>query len=256
MNRDDFNVFVTEMRDSFPDFDAWILGLDPLDKNRPKQSRLLQAWRSALSDVELSEARDVIGKMLRGDLPPIKAFERDQTPAIVRNHVREAKRLRSAPSESERYREPPRRHQPRGKAGEHFSALDKLLSSGVALAEASRQVFAGLGATENESYLRRFNCHICEDSAWVVVWNERAMLLTIGGGSPGDGHEFRMSVPCSCEKGGRLRDSSRFRYSDRKYCLVSETDAVDALRMWIHARQQEKRHREFDLWNQRAETEP
>lgn len=250
MNRTEFNQWWADYSRRFPDTGRWVADLE---------GSVLVDWLDALSDIEVDDAMDVNRKLMAGDLVPIQAYQREQTPAIIRRHTLDAKRealaARNALSENsaatrdrERFAAGPR-ESPTGSARGFMEQISKLIASGMTARLAGERVFP---RSSNERH-SRVNCTLCNDCGWVDVWSNVAIRAAIECKPIPTCTTGRMCVLCSCGKGDRAHSKERFSHS--KYCEFADGNP-DSLREWITECQvadlQRRRHKEFDTWNDRA----
>lgn len=262
MTDTEFSDWIVSHMRVFPDMKAWLTKMEEADRRA-----LQEAWRDALRDVELQDAKEVTRQMVSGDIPPIAAFERESTAATVRKFSKE---LASARRSFHREREyEPRQSCENPIAGNWFREIMRRLKNDSTLT--ARQVAAEVIPPIDPTKGPRFNCPLCFDTGLVTVWSERSIRAAIENRLDDANNRRSCAAPCSCKRGERFiwrgtnapKEWSGWRssdavYSEDRHFLCPGGDTEDAAKQaafkeWCAVRlleaQEGKRHSVFDRYN-------
>lgn len=80
MNRQQFDKFLEQYTDAFPDTLGWLEKLEHPGKT-------LNIWFEVMEPVEVHDAEVVLAKMISGDSPTVERFEIQNTPRIIRQRA-------------------------------------------------------------------------------------------------------------------------------------------------------------------------
>lgn len=247
MNKSEFNHWWSDYSRRFPDTGRWMAELD---------GSVLAYWQEALSRVELADCLEVSRRIMSGDLEAIKAYDRENIPAIIRSHVANLKAEQSAKDgearaaqlseyEREKYLVRQPRSPVKGSSRETLCRIETLMASGISSQEARRQI-----EPDDESD-ERYNCLTCRDSGWVDVFSNLAIAALIRRTPFPQGAPARMSVRCTCARASKKEKVER--YSPNRYCVYD--DNPERLEEWIVRIQaadlERRRFKEFDEFNNR-----
>jgi len=272
MTREEFNAWWQTFKAAYPEAAAQIAGGDEGGK------ATLTLWFEAFADVTYADADDVVRRMVRGDLPTIRNYERGETAAIIRKHAREIAYQRTAKPEDA----PWRSHARRTERGEHVvGASGVMREPGIraALEEYLRTEKAGASKADLRAMLRkrfpddgsdrreRFHCHRCCDTGLVRVWSEKAIRACLSGTLEERANRTTANIPCECERGRvkldlKSRDTGRSLWKrgfdatmDCPCSDVDDPESILRLERWCDERLNAKPANyvhEFDEWNQQA----
>lgn len=191
MTNDEFDRWLDEFLDLIPEIGRWLADV-------PNPAAINDAWRDALRDCDLQDARAVTRQLVRGDLPAIPAYERSRTAAIVRTACRELRNERHQRSN----REPTMGRQASTPIGRCFGAILRRVDEG----ESARAACAAELPPLDAERAARYRCLDCEDSGWATVWSERAIRAVLDDAL--DRQSATTSVlPCRCRAGDRYVES-------------------------------------------------
>lgn len=206
MNRREFKTWYDEYVACFPDTGSWLAG-------QPDGSRriLLEGWYQALARCDLVDARAVTMRMLAGDDPPIKAYERDQTSSTVCTLAMQAKARRVVQTS-----EPPVQGdlaEPTWSAADAFKRLTDAMHVEHVPGE-PRRLFAPIPRklvdeiladcpTTPDDQQPRYSCPHCRDVGMRFVWSLEAMKAALAGEFDAR-HRRSASVACLCKTGQRF----------------------------------------------------
>ena len=80
MTRDEFNKWKTGYFVAFPDAKVWLLKLE-------HPAATLETWFKCLSQCEARDVEEATERMIRGDLAPLEAYQREQTALHLRAYA-------------------------------------------------------------------------------------------------------------------------------------------------------------------------
>jgi hypothetical protein len=228
MTVDDFDSWMNDYCEAFPETLAWI-------NQSPNVQATLRHWQTALASVELGDALEVTQRLLRGDEEPIKPYDREQTPAIVRRLAGlQAERRRRGPVEKT------------DELPEYMTA--RLDRQTFEMAPTLRQIRDAIaeGKTKEEiqnSILpkmadedrNRYRCLICKDTGHLQVWSGTSMLAAVDGTFGQSRTVYAIEVGCNCVWYSEKYPESTFRKFDSAYMIpcprgVKDSEHVNELR--------------------------
>lgn len=220
MNREEFDNWAKDFGARFPQTRTWLQQI-------PDAKATVDVWRSVLADVTADEVSLVTMRLSAGDLPPIAAYEREQTAATIRRHVLE---IRSRHTELEN-----KRHL-RNDGLPMEECLPRMTQAGFSCLEALRgirQDMAGgmskedaqakwLPETPNEQQ-PRYRCLDCKDSGLRKVWAIRSMTAAKENRLTRR-NSYQSVTRCQCSKGGEQRFERLAEFNVLKWCEYGNGD--------------------------------
>lgn len=250
MKTDEFEIWRADYCQHFPSVAAWLNSL-----GTELKARQLHFWAEALADVPLEVAREVTGKLYRGDFPAFGSYDsdRERTAGEVRRLSFQLLDERRRASEPEPEREPPAAFPQAGVLtgiSEDFRRIVKMVESGVDQEVAMRRV---LGKRYGFAEGRRYRCLSCLDTGLAWVWSVKSMHAFKAGAFGKPGTMCVAVCPCECPKGetkinypktqadakrrprGALWTSDDARYNPDKWCLCPWGD--------VHSKQNQEKFR-------------
>lgn len=260
MLNDEFQKWLENHLDAFPDLRAWLSGLDATE-------RTLGVWMGVLSDVDPADAAHVTRLMARGEIEPPAAYAREQTAAIVRKQARLLRYAREAtqqePAESNPFASG---RMPLGPHVRRAMALGTaLLEERISRDDHDRQLAEVLAQSGQDPKASepRFFCRICLDQGVVVVWHD-ACVREVKATGKRPKRRLAATVACSCARGTHYANPPQakpgqrsFRalpvYDEAFYCKVASgspgmrDDA--SLIEWVLGSEDKNRIKSFDEWN-------
>lgn len=231
MNRAEFNRWWADYQASFPETARWFNGL-------PDSAVTLKLWAESLSDVDLRDCQAVTARIRLGDDEPIPAYDRENTPAIIRQRaIAQAIRRRNAEAAAKAPKSPYRDGPP---------VADGKFSAAKALGE----IFRRTPGESIEAIIDRHlppaddrrdwvKCKWCQDTGCVEVYDPASVKAVMETGEiqpPGRTRRFRV-LACCCDgalryphlierKGKSLPRFAGDRWMEGIWCPANVTEAV------------------------------
>lgn len=259
MNATEFESWWSEHKLCFPDTRNWVRSLGAEDGQA-----MLNGWRRAMSDVDLRDALEATNRIVNGDEDPIKAYDREQTAAIVRRLARKVRDERSEPERNDEARERYRGPRDRGRlaTGNMAKALERveeLTKEGVQQSQILDRVMEEMPEAfpECEDTQRKYKCLRCLDSGTVEVWTNKAVRMVRQGEITGKEGMLVAAVFCDCHRGARDETKSKVkivRFDSKEHCACphGHTTSLDnriALASWVSNYRPPNYDRSFDAYN-------
>jgi hypothetical protein len=260
MTHNEFNDWFVDYCTAFPETGAWLNAFSPENDTEGRRVKaILERWRGVFEQrgVRLSEAKSATAAMLRGDAECVKAFDREQTPAIVAKLARELR--------GERRRDTPQAEPLDDQTGPVnlggiFRELVKLHVAGASPLEREKLLAVRFGG--GASAQRRYKCAVCLDTG---------LISCVSAGTTGHLRRMadgalpivRASAGCTCER-GQERVANSVKTARKETRPLAAFNALEHVRIrdteeltragcseLLAERAASKRHSEFDQFNQR-----
>jgi len=213
MNHEEFNRWAKDFGAAFPQTREWMRGL-------PDPQATLKVWRSVLADVTSDEAALVTMKLAAGDLPAIKAFDREQTAATIRRHILDLRhkheRRNDGLSEAELYTPV------KGPSFACGAALQGLLAD-MAKGTPKAEALAKWLPESKPEDCPRYRCLDCKDSGLRKVWAIKSMTAAKEGRLTRR-NSYEAVTRCQCSKGGEARFERLAEFNVLKWCEYGNGD--------------------------------
>jgi hypothetical protein len=237
MTNQEFKTWVQKFASAFPDWRNW---LDAMTSDG--RSAILKVWATAFSDVDLIDAESVTTRMVAGDDPAIKAYERETTAAHVRKLAFEQRaRRREATAHHDPTELPPKRGgQPM--LGLIFRDVLAAMAAGEDSYAASDRLFPAVDDRRGP----RYSCHKCQDSGYVTIWSPISIQAVVRGEALTRQNLRTCSTLCDCSIGEskvtpntkRQRWTVDHVYDPRRHCLcphgeVNRPERIRDLRAFV-----------------------
>lgn len=194
MTGKEFDIWMADYCAAFPETQAWM-------NNSPSVASTLKHWRNALAAVELVDALEVTQRLLRGDDEPIKAFEREQTPAVIRRLANAQALRRNSPVK-------PSDELPEYIASKpddfEMSPLLKRIRDAAAEGMTKEDINRHILPVVPFEKQNRYRCLKCRDVGVLAVWHPASMHAVLDGTFGPPRTRSEIFVACSCSAANKF----------------------------------------------------
>lgn len=212
MNNADFDAWLDDYAEAFPETAAWLNGF-----GEDSTPRILARWQAVFTDrrVGLADAKAATAAMLAGRSPAIAAYEREQTPARVAAIARKIAddRTRVAPAEVD---EPQRAVG----VGGLFREIVGARKAGATPEQIEALIVARFG-DHGDDRRSRYRCLRCRDTGVVTVLAiaSTKQLERVAAGEPCG----TAAAACDCREADAWQRTAAplARYSDAEHVLAA-----------------------------------
>lgn len=195
MTIEEFTKWLDDFRAAFPGTSEWV------EKLPAKKATMRHWFEDCFVNVEFVDAWQVTRQMVKGDYPPIAAFDREKIPQIVSAYSDLAcKRRLRGPA-----REIVPEYMEFKKDKGHFdlkgicSKIKSAISGGLTPQEACDK---HLPAADQDD-ATRYRCLYCNDTGFANVWHVTAMHAAKHGKFDIRRHTSRCAIRCCCKAGNK-----------------------------------------------------
>lgn len=213
MNQREFDSWFRYFAECFPDTGEWA----------KRNAVTLPIWREVLADVEFDDAKSATRAIVRGDEPPIAAYERENTPGRIRAYAQKLAGERTAREANRRtLNQGHRRYSPTvlGESLGAYLAAVEARKRGES-AEAVKQIIAkALGEMPEQTYRDAFKCPACKDVGVRLIWGKKAVDEAKAGRFDKERPEKYNTARAACDRcpaGNKLAEYKSKRSGERVF---------------------------------------
>lgn len=246
MTEYEFGEWLKDYDEAFPASAEW-------RKNLPAREATMRHWyQDTFVNLEKVDCWQVTRLMVKGELTPIEAFKREQTPSIIAAYAAVTRRRRVG-AQAEKAFEPEYLADQRGQRFEVLGVAKQILNSiagGCTPTEACEIHLPPVDPDEAP----RYRCLLCKDTGWCNVWHVTAMHAARTDSFDRRRHTTMATMACNCPAGDKYPAFRKFD-PNRFIACSNYTDEREIERLHERMANWGVRTSDWDAWQPDPQTQ-